>query len=77
MFESIPDARVAHALLDAAAAWARARAKERLVGPIDYAIHYQSGLLVGRDHAVTGLPPLPPARAGESRSPRPARWRCG
>jgi GNAT superfamily N-acetyltransferase len=51
MFESVRDPRVAHALLDAAAAWARARARVRLVGPIDYAIHYQSGLLVrGFEH---------------------------
>jgi ribosomal protein S18 acetylase RimI-like enzyme len=51
MFESLPDPRVAHALLDAAAAWARARGRDRLVGPIDYAIHYQSGLLVdGFEH---------------------------
>lgn len=46
MFESVRDRRVAHPLLDAAAAWARARGRERLVGPVDYAIHYQAGLLV-------------------------------
>lgn len=51
MFECVDDDRVAHALLDAAAAWARARGRTRLVGPIDYAIHYQSGLLVrGFEH---------------------------
>jgi GNAT superfamily N-acetyltransferase len=51
LFESIDDPAVAGALLDAAAAWARAHGRERLVGPIDYAIHYQSGLLInGFEH---------------------------
>lgn len=46
MFESIDDADVAHALLDRAADWVRARGRTRIMGPIDYSTNYRCGLLV-------------------------------
>jgi GNAT superfamily N-acetyltransferase len=46
MFESIDDAAVAGALLDAAADWLRARGRTQILGPIDYSTNYQCGLLV-------------------------------
>ena len=46
MFESVNDAEVAHALLDAAAGWSRARGRSTLLGPIDYSMNYPCGLLV-------------------------------
>ena len=46
MFESVDDREVAHALLDAAAEWLRARGRSAVMGPIDYSINYPCGLLV-------------------------------
>jgi GNAT superfamily N-acetyltransferase len=46
MFETVEDPRVAHALLDAAVEWGRARGCTRLWGPVDYSANYQIGLLV-------------------------------
>jgi GNAT superfamily N-acetyltransferase len=46
MFESIDDRRVAHALLDAAAGWLRARGRSEIRGPVDYSTNYPSGLLI-------------------------------
>lgn len=46
MFESIDEPAVAHALLDAAAGWLRARGLTTIRGPIDYSMNYQCGLLV-------------------------------
>lgn len=46
LFESTDDDRVAHALLDAAAAWLRARGRTEMMGPIDYSTNYACGLLV-------------------------------
>ena len=46
MFECIDDRRTAHALLDAAAAWLRARGRSSMMGPIDYSTNYSCGLLV-------------------------------
>lgn len=46
MFESIDDPRVAHALLDAAAGWLRARGRTDIMGPIDYSTNYACGLLI-------------------------------
>jgi GNAT superfamily N-acetyltransferase len=45
-FESIPDPRVATGLLEAAAAWLRARGRSRLVGPLNFGIYDEMGLLV-------------------------------
>lgn len=46
MFESIDDPHVAHALLDTAARWLRARGRTDIMGPIDYSTNYTCGLLV-------------------------------
>ena len=46
MFESIDDPQVAHALLDAAAAWLAARGRTRIMGPINYSTNYECGLLI-------------------------------
>ena len=46
MFESIDDPAVAHGLLDAAAAWLRARGRTAIMGPIDYSTNYPCGLLI-------------------------------
>ena len=46
MFESIDDEEVAQALVEAAAAWLRARGRTQLMGPIDYSTNYACGLLV-------------------------------
>jgi GNAT superfamily N-acetyltransferase len=40
------DAEVLDALLDAAAAWLRAREKERMVGPASFAMNDESGILI-------------------------------
>jgi hypothetical protein len=45
-FESIPDQRVATALLDAAAAWLRERGRSHLAGPLNFCIYDEMGLLV-------------------------------
>lgn len=46
MFECIDDRPTAHALLDAAAGWLRARGRTAIRGPIDYSINYPCGLLI-------------------------------
>ena len=46
MFECIDDRPTAHALLDAAAGWLRARGRTAIVGPTDYSANYACGLLV-------------------------------
>jgi hypothetical protein len=45
-FESIPHPEVAAALFEAAAAWLRERGKTRLVGPLNFCIYDEMGLLV-------------------------------
>ncbi|HET9676987.1 MAG TPA: hypothetical protein VFP21_05735 [Solirubrobacterales bacterium] len=40
------DAEVMRALLDAAAAWLRARGCERIVGPMDFSMNEESGVLI-------------------------------
>lgn len=45
-FECIPDRDVAAALFEAAAAWLRERGKTRLVGPLNFCIYDEVGLLV-------------------------------
>lgn len=45
-FESIPDQDVANVLLEAAAAWLRERGKSRLVGPMNFGVYDEMGLLV-------------------------------
>jgi GNAT superfamily N-acetyltransferase len=46
MFECIDDPPAAHALLDAAADWLRARGRTEIRGPIDYSLNYPCGLLI-------------------------------
>ncbi len=46
MFECLDDREAAHALLDAAAGWLRARGRTSIMGPVDYSLNYPSGLLV-------------------------------
>ena len=46
LFESIDDASVASALLDAATDWLRARGRTSVLGPIEYSTNYTCGLLV-------------------------------
>lgn len=46
MFECVDDRPTAHALLDAAANWLRARGRTSIRGPVDYSINYQCGLLI-------------------------------
>jgi GNAT superfamily N-acetyltransferase len=46
MFESVNDGAVAGALLEAAAAWLRARGRTAMMGPIEYSTNYTAGLLV-------------------------------
>jgi GNAT superfamily N-acetyltransferase len=45
-FELEDDAEVAQALLDAAAAWLRARGCDRMVGPMDFSMNEESGVLI-------------------------------
>jgi GNAT superfamily N-acetyltransferase len=45
-FESVDDAAVAHALLDRAVAWARARGATAIVGPCNFTTNHQVGMLV-------------------------------
>jgi GNAT superfamily N-acetyltransferase len=46
MFESVDEPAVAHALLDTAAGWLRARGRTGMLGPIEYSTNYTCGLLV-------------------------------
>ncbi|MFQ5698960.1 MAG: N-acetyltransferase [Myxococcota bacterium] len=46
LFESLPDPEVAHALLERAATWLRARGRKTIRGPIDYSLNHPCGLLV-------------------------------
>ena len=45
-FESEDDQEVAEALLSAAEAWLRTRGMERMVGPADFAMNNESGILI-------------------------------
>jgi GNAT superfamily N-acetyltransferase len=45
-FESVDDRRVAHALLDEAVAWAKARGATEMVGPCNFTTNHQVGMLV-------------------------------
>ena len=56
MFESIDDQRVANALFEAAADWARRKGRSEIMGPIDYSTNYLCGLLIeGFQHPPTLL----------------------
>jgi hypothetical protein len=45
-FECVPDVKVAAALFDAAAAWLGQRGKKRLIGPLNFSVYDEMGLLV-------------------------------
>jgi GNAT superfamily N-acetyltransferase len=45
-FETIDDPEVATALLDAAAEWARARGRARILGPMDFTTNDEVGILI-------------------------------
>jgi GNAT superfamily N-acetyltransferase len=45
-FDSVDDPRVAHALLDEAVGWAKARGATEIVGPCNFTTNHQIGLLV-------------------------------
>jgi hypothetical protein len=45
-FECIPDVKVASALFDAAADWLSQRGKKRLIGPLNFSVYDEMGLLV-------------------------------
>ena len=61
-FESIQDQDVAAALFEAAAAWLREHGKTRLVGPLNFGIYDEMGLLVeGFDSMPVHVPDPQPA----------------
>ncbi len=45
-FEAVRDQEVANALFEAAAAWLRQRGRSRLVGPLNFSIYDEMGLLI-------------------------------
>ncbi len=45
-FECLPDERVAAALFETAAAWLKERSRQRIVGPLNFSIYDEMGLLV-------------------------------
>jgi hypothetical protein len=45
-FETVDDPEVAKALLDAAAEWARAKGRSRLLGPMDFTTNDELGILI-------------------------------
>ena len=45
-FETVEDREVAAALFDAATAWARAKGRERILGPMDFTTNDEVGILV-------------------------------
>ncbi|MFI5329999.1 MAG: GNAT family N-acetyltransferase [Desulfobaccales bacterium] len=45
-FEAVQDQEVANALFEAAAAWLRQRGRSRLVGPLNFSIYDEMGLLI-------------------------------
>ncbi len=60
-FECEDDPEVAAALLDAAAAWLRERGRERMLGPMDFTLNDECGLLIeGYDEPSMVLEPWHP-----------------
>jgi len=60
-FETEDDREVAHALLDAASAWLRERGRDRMVGPMDFTMNDESGLVIeGFDRAPMVKQPYHP-----------------
>ena len=64
-FECVPDQAVADALLDAAAAWLAERGRERMLGPMDFTMNDECGILVeGFDEPSMVLEPWHPPDYG-------------
>lgn len=62
-FECEPDEQAARALLGAAEEWLRERGRERMVGPLDFTLNHEAGLLVeGHERRPQILEPWHPAR---------------
>ena len=60
-FETVEDAGVARALLEAAAEWAAARGRERVLGPMDFTTNDEIGILIeGFDRRPMILEPWHP-----------------
>lgn len=60
-FETANDPRVAAALLDAASAWARAKGRDRVLGPMDFTTNDEVGILIeGFDRRPMILEPWHP-----------------
>jgi GNAT superfamily N-acetyltransferase len=61
-FDCEPDAEIAGALIEAAAAWLRQRGRERMLGPMDFTTNDECGLLIeGFDLAPFVLEPWHPS----------------
>ena len=62
-FECEPDEQAARALLGEAEGWLRGQACERMVGPMDFTLNHEAGLLVeGHDRPPQVLEPWHPPR---------------
>ena len=60
-FESEDDPEIAKALLDTAAGWVRAKGRERMLGPMDFTLNDECGLLIeGYDEPSMILEPWHP-----------------
>jgi len=60
-YESVEDPEVAAALLEAATSWLRERGRERMLGPMDFTLNDECGLLIeGFDEPVMILEPWHP-----------------
>ena len=79
-FESRTTREAADALLDAAEAWLRERGSDRMVGPMDFTMNDESGILIeGHELAADDPPALAPAvlPAAAARGPGSRRrWTC-
>ena len=79
-FECDDDPEAAAALLDAAEAWLRERGCDRMVGPMDFTMNDEVGILI-EGHDLPPMlkqpwhPPLLPAAAGGAAGSR-RRWTC-
>jgi len=60
-FDAIEDAGVVHALLDGASGWLRERGRERMLGPMDFTMNDECGILIeGFDEPSMILEPWHP-----------------
>ncbi len=54
-FECVPDTKVSAALFDAASAWLRMRGKSRILGPLNFSIYDEIGVLVEGFHSLPAV----------------------